>query len=113
MAVGSVGEQHVSLSWNVSAFMQMTPHSYNVTVCSNACRSILYSYTVNSTLMHINISNLTSATEYFIQVSAFVVRPDVVSGGKRTLRSKPLTLKVKTGKKDFSLINTCILLVDV
>ncbi|XP_028271036.1 uncharacterized protein LOC114442003 [Parambassis ranga] len=96
VAVDSVGEQHVSLSWNVSAFMQMTPHSYNVTVCSSTCRSLLYTYTGDSALMHINISNLTSATEYFIQVSTFVVRPDGVSSGKRTLQSKPLILKVKT-----------------
>ncbi|XP_070759906.1 uncharacterized protein [Enoplosus armatus] len=86
VTVDSVGSDHVVLSWNVSAFMQMTPHSYNVTTCTNTCDTLFCTYTDGSAFMNINISNLTSATEYFIEISAFVVRPDGVTGGKIILQ---------------------------
>lgn len=101
VSVDSVGSDNVSLSWNVSAFMQMTPHSYNVTTCSNTCDTLFYPYTDGSAF-NINISNLTSATEYLIEISALVVRPDGVTGGKMILQSNATALQVKTGRKDLN-----------
>ncbi|XP_073322607.1 uncharacterized protein [Pagrus major] len=95
VAVDSVGSDHVILSWNISAFMQMTPHSYNVTTCTNKCDTLVFPYTGGSAFMSINISYLTSAKEYFIEISAFVRRPDNVTGRDMTLRSKPTALQVK------------------
>lgn len=94
--VDSVGSDRVILSWNVSAFMQMTPHYYNVTTCTNTCESLLVPYTNGSGFMNISISNLTSATEYFIEILAFIVRPDSVTDGNVTLQSHPTALQVKT-----------------
>ncbi|KAI3371999.1 hypothetical protein L3Q82_006870 [Scortum barcoo] len=94
--VNSVGSDNVRLSWNVSAFMQMTPHSYNVTICSNTCNVHIYSYTKGSALMNVNISNLTGATDYFMEISALVVRPDGVTGGQSFLQSTPTALQIKT-----------------
>lgn len=96
VTVDSVGADHVKLSWNVSSFMQMTPHSYNVTTCTRSCETRLHSYTAGSTLMTIHISNLSSATKYFIQVSAVVIRPDNKTGRKMILQNAPTTLRVKT-----------------
>lgn len=95
VTVDSVGSSHVNLSWNVSAFMQMTPHTYNVTICSSTCQMLLQQNTNGSAFMSINISNLTSATEHFIAVSAFVARPDS-SGGNVILQNKPTTVQFKT-----------------
>ncbi|KAE8291931.1 hypothetical protein D5F01_LYC09292 [Larimichthys crocea] len=94
--IDSVGSGHVTLSWNVSAFMQMIPHSYNVTTCTNTCETLFYPYTDGSVFMNISISNLTSATEYFMEISAFVVRPDSFTGGNTTLQSYPTALHVQT-----------------
>lgn len=104
VTVDSVGSDHVNLSWNVSAFMQMTPHSYNVTTCTNTCGMLLYPYLNGSTFVNISISNLTSATEYFIQIAAFVVRPDNSTGEKIILQSNPATLQVKTGRIDINVL---------
>ncbi|TKS78376.1 Granzyme A [Collichthys lucidus] len=94
--IDSVGSGHVTLSWNVSAFMQTIPHSYNVTTCTNTCETLFYPYTDGSVFMNISISNLTSATEYFMEISAFVVRPDSFTGGNTTLQSYPTALHVQT-----------------
>ncbi|XP_060927079.1 uncharacterized protein LOC133001502 isoform X3 [Limanda limanda] len=94
----SVGNGQLNLSWNISAFMQMTPHSYNVTTCTSTCDTVLYSYTDGSAFMSVKISNLTSAPVTFIQVAAFVVRPDAVTGGERILQSDPTTLHFKTAE---------------
>lgn len=96
MTVDSVDSDHLILSWNVSAFLQMTPHSYNVTTCTNICDTLFYPYTAGSVSMTINISNLTPATAYFIEISAFVVRPDSITGGNMTLQSNPTALQVRT-----------------
>ncbi|XP_025767662.1 uncharacterized protein LOC100712577 isoform X2 [Oreochromis niloticus] len=96
VTVDSVGAEHVNLSWNISAFMQTTPHSYNVTICDSRCETGLYSCTNGSAAMSISISNLTSGTKYFLQISAFVVRPDSVTGGNIILQSNPATVEVKT-----------------
>nr|XP_046241298.1 uncharacterized protein LOC124057281 isoform X2 [Scatophagus argus] len=96
VTVESVGSDHVTLSWKVSAFMQTTPHTYNVTTCTNTCDTLCYPHTEGSTFMNVNISNLTSATEYSIEISAFVVRPDSVTDGNMTLRSNPTDLQVRT-----------------
>lgn len=96
----SVGSDHVILSWNISAFMQMTPHNYNVTKCSNTCDTLFYTYTDGTAFMSISIPNLTSAAEYSIEVSAFVVRLDSVTGGNTTLQSRPTALRVRMGRKD-------------
>ncbi|XP_029367263.1 uncharacterized protein LOC115049308 [Echeneis naucrates] len=96
VAVNSVSTDQLNLSWNVSAFMQMTLHSYNVTTCTRTCDTRLYSF--DSAFMNINISNLTSATEYFIEITAFVVRPDRVSGGNMTLQGYSTVLQVKTAE---------------
>ncbi|XP_042344625.1 uncharacterized protein LOC121944794 [Plectropomus leopardus] len=96
VTVDSVGSNQVILTWNVSAFMQMTPHRYNVTTCTNTCESLLVPYTDGSAFVNITISNLTAATEYFIEISAFVVRPDSVTGGNMTLQSHPTAFQVKT-----------------
>ncbi|KAG8011847.1 Granzyme A, partial [Nibea albiflora] len=95
--IDSVGSGHVTLSWNVSAFMQTIPHSYNVTTCTNTCEMLFYPYTDGSVSMNISISNLTSATEYFMEISAFVVRPDSFTGRNTTLQSNPTALHVQTG----------------
>lgn len=102
--IDSVGSGHVTLSWNVSAFMQMIPHSYNVTTCTNTCETLFYPYTDGSVFMNISISNLTSATEYFMEISAFVVRPDSFTGGNTTLQSYPTALHVQTGNKYIDVI---------
>lgn len=102
VTVDSMGSDHVILSWNISAFMQMTSHSYNVTTCTevrDTCDTHFYPYTDGSVFMNINISNLTSATDYFIEISTFVVRPDSVTGGNMTLQSNPTALQVRTGRK--------------
>ncbi|XP_040898450.1 uncharacterized protein LOC121184694 isoform X2 [Toxotes jaculatrix] len=93
--VDSVGADQLNLSWNLSAFMQMTPHSYNVTTCTSTCDTHFYSSTNGSTFMNISISNLTSTTKYFIKIVAFVFRPDSVTGGNTLLQSDPITLQVK------------------
>lgn len=99
LAADSVGTDQLNLSWSVSAFMQMTPHSYNVTTCASSCATLLYSYTNGSAFMNVSIGNLTSATEYSIRIAAFVVRRDSVTGGRTTLQSNPTDLQVKTGRR--------------
>lgn len=96
ISVTSVGANHLSLSWNVSAFMQMTPHDYNVTVCTSECETLLYSQTNASALGEILISNLTSATKYFVSVAAFVVRLDHLTGREKILQNDPTTLEIRT-----------------
>ncbi|XP_034547397.1 uncharacterized protein LOC117818567 [Notolabrus celidotus] len=96
VGVDAVSSGAVVLSWNVSASMRMTPHSYNVTICTNTCDTHVYHYTNGSTLMTIIITNLTSDSEFFIEISAFVVRPDYNTGGDIILQSYPTALKVKT-----------------
>lgn len=100
VTIDLVGTDQLNLSWNVSAFMQMTPHSYNVTICTSTCDTLLHSYTNGSALMNVNISSLNSATEYFISVAAVVVRPDSVTGGETILQSDPTALLVRTGRMD-------------
>ncbi|XP_030272579.1 uncharacterized protein LOC115581547 isoform X2 [Sparus aurata] len=95
VTVDPVGSDHLILSWNISTFMQTTPHSYNVTTCINKCDTLVYTYTDGSASMSVNVSKLTSASEYFIEISAFVHRPDRVTGRDMTLRSKPTFLQVK------------------
>lgn len=100
VTVDPVGSDHLILSWNISTFMQTTPHSYNVTTCTNKCDTLVYTYTDGSASMSVNVSKLTSASEYFIEISAFVHRPDRVTGRDMTLRSKPTFLQVKPGRKN-------------
>lgn len=107
MTLDSVSSDQVSLSWNVSALMQTTPHRYNVTTCTDTCDTLLFPYTEGSAFLTVNISNLTAATEYFIEISSVVVRPDSVSGENVTLHSDPTAVQVKTGRKDFNVI-TCM-----
>ncbi|XP_029961213.1 uncharacterized protein LOC115398538 [Salarias fasciatus] len=97
VTVSSVGAHRLNLSWNVSSFMQMTPHGYNLTVCTNTCETLLYSYPGGSALMNIDVSNLTSCTEYSVAIAAFVVRPDSRTGEEIILQDEPTTLQVKTG----------------
>ncbi|XP_037634981.1 uncharacterized protein LOC119493595 [Sebastes umbrosus] len=113
VTVDSAGSDHVTLSWNVSASMQMTPHRYNVTTCTNTCDTLVFPYTDGSAFMNITISNLTSATEHFIEVSAFVVRPDGVTGENVTLQSNPTALQVKTVDSDgqHRVINIILMLL--
>ncbi|XP_071388771.1 uncharacterized protein [Centroberyx affinis] len=94
--VDSVGPDHMILTWDVSAFMQMIPHSYNVTTCSTVCNSFLHPYTNGSTSSTVNISNLTSGTEYFIDIAAVVVRPDSVTRGSVSRQSNLTALQVRT-----------------
>ncbi|CAJ1069242.1 hypothetical protein L3Q82_006870 [Xyrichtys novacula] len=94
--VDSVSSDGVALSWEVSAFMQMTPHSYNVTIYGSTRETLIYHYAHGSTSMSINITNLTSDTEFLIEVSASVVRPDGDAGRDVTLQSPPTALEVKT-----------------
>lgn len=91
--VDSVSSSGLVLSWNISAFMQMTPHSYKVEICADTCEALIYPYTNSSTVMTINISNLTSGTEFFINVSAFVMND---TGRDVILQSLPSALRVKT-----------------
>ncbi|CAG5924876.1 unnamed protein product, partial [Menidia menidia] len=97
VTVESVGVDHVALSWNVSAVMLQIPHSYDVTIRqSTGDTHLLYPFANNSSVIRIRISDLTLTAEYFIQISAVVVRPDSVTGGNRTLRDNPVTLHIKT-----------------
>lgn len=96
----SVGSDHLILSWNISTFMQTTPHSYNVTTCTDKCDTLVYPYTNGSASMSVNVSKLTTASEYFIEISAFVYRPDSVTGRDMMLQSKPTALQVKPGRKN-------------
>ncbi|XP_061585533.1 uncharacterized protein LOC133450716 isoform X2 [Cololabis saira] len=96
VTVDSVGDDYVSISWTVSTFMLTTPHNYNVTICSHKCETLFYSYTAGSSVMNISISNLTSLTEYFIEISAFVLRPNIATGENVTLQNNSATLQVKT-----------------
>lgn len=104
VTVDSVGSDHLILSWNISTLMRTTPHSYNVTTCTNKCDTLVYPYSDGSASMSISVSNLTSASEYFIEISAFVHRPDSVTGRDVTLRSKPTALHVKPGREDTRVI---------
>ncbi|XP_062237490.1 uncharacterized protein LOC133938661 isoform X2 [Platichthys flesus] len=110
----SVGNGQLNLSWNISAFMQMTPHHYNVTMCTSTCDTVLYSYTGRSAFMSVNISSLTSAPETFIQVAAFLVRPDAVTGGERILQSDPTTLHYETDStKQHDVIHLILKLLQI
>ncbi|KAM7415851.1 hypothetical protein PAMA_018084 [Pampus argenteus] len=97
VTVDLMGSDHMLLSWNVSAFMQMTPHSYSVAACTDTCNLFFYNYTGGPAFMNVSISNLTSATEYVVEISAFVIRSDDVTGRKIILQSDPTVLQVKTG----------------
>lgn len=110
VTVNSVRAHDVNLGWNVSSVMQMTPHTYNVTICTNACESRLYSHPGGSALMNIDISNLTSCTEYSVAIAAFVVRPDNRTGKEIILQDDPTTLKVKTGDSHDRKKILCLLL---
>lgn len=104
LMVDSVDSDHVTLSWNVSTFMQTMPHSYNVTTCTSSCHTFLLPYTNDSAFMHVNISNLTSSTDYSIEVSAVVVRPDSVTVRNMTLLSLPTVIQVKTADRVFLVV---------
>lgn len=94
MSADSVGADHVTLSWNVSALMQTTPHGYNVMVNGRTHLTVLANHSAS---VNINIGNLTSATEHVIEIYAFVSRHDHVTGELRVLQSNLTTLQVKTG----------------
>lgn len=105
VTVDSVGDDHVNISWTVSAFMLMTPHSYNVTICAQKYETFLYSHTDGSSAMNISISNLTSVTQYFIEISAFVVRPNNLTGRNVILQNDPATLEFITGEEGTFVID--------
>lgn len=107
VTVDSVGSDHVNLSWNVSAVMRMTTHSYNVMTCADTCDTLLYPYLNGSTSMSISIPNLTSATEYSIHITAVVDRPDNSTGGKTILQSNAATLQFTTGRIDLNAFTLC------
>ncbi|XP_020775219.2 uncharacterized protein LOC110155454 [Boleophthalmus pectinirostris] len=86
----------VSLSWNVSAFMQRRIHSYTVTTCFNTCSTSTYHYTGTNDTFTVYISNLTSATNYSFNITASVIRPDNQTGSIRTLLSDSTTLHIHT-----------------
>ncbi|XP_024860902.1 uncharacterized protein LOC112450392 [Kryptolebias marmoratus] len=104
VTVDSVSSSHVILRWNISAFMQMTPHSYNITICHCDCKTFFYYYNSSSSFMSVNIFNLTAATEYFIQISAVVVPLKSVSNGKTILQDNPAIVQVKTDSKPRKII---------
>lgn len=87
----------VSLSWNVSAFMQMTSHSYTVTACASECIPFHYRFSRGASSITVHISNLTSATNYTFEISASVTRPDHATGRTHILQSSPTTLHIQTG----------------
>lgn len=90
---------HVVLSWRITAFMQMTPHTYNVTRCSDTCETLLIPYDDNggAALMNVSISGLSLATPTSIQISSSVVRTDSLTGRNTTLQSRPVVLQVRAG----------------
>ncbi|XP_023198935.1 uncharacterized protein LOC102227673 isoform X2 [Xiphophorus maculatus] len=96
VAVYFVNIDHLNLSWNISALMQTTSHYYNVTICSFICETLSYPCTNGSSLMSISISNLSAATEYFIYVSAVVIRIEHGTSRKWILQDDPTMLKAKT-----------------
>lgn len=97
VAVASAGSDHLTLRWNVSAFMQMTPHTYNVTRCSDTCDTLFFTYTDGAAVMNVSIRSSSPDTEYFIEISSSVVRIDSSTGRNTTLRSSPIVLQVRTG----------------
>ncbi|KAM6930884.1 uncharacterized protein FYW49_002800 [Xenentodon cancila] len=99
VTMDSVGDDYVNISWTVSTFMLMTPHNYNVTICSHKGETLLYSYTAGSSVTSISISNLTPLTDYIIKISAFVFRPNSLIRENVTLQNNSATLQVKTGSK--------------
>lgn len=98
VTVDSLDDDHVNISWPVSSFMLMTPHSYNVTMCAQKCKTFFYSHANGSSAMNISISNLTSVTQYLVEISAFVVRPNSLTGRNAILQNDPATLQITTGR---------------
>lgn len=89
--------------------MQTTSHYYNVTICSFICETLSYPCTNGSSLMSISISSLSAATEYFIYVSAVVIRIEHGTSRKWILQDDPTMLKAKTGGKNFKGNNTMLM----
>lgn len=101
---GPIGPQHVSwalcsgcvsLSWNVSAFMQMTPHSYTVKACSSECNTSIYHFSRGTSTVTVHISNITN-NNYTFEITASVSRPDNNTGRIHVLQSSPTTLQIQT-----------------
>lgn len=90
------GSHHVVLSWNVSTLMQMTSHIYNLTTCSHTCTTTWHHHTKGSASITITLFNLTSDTNYTVEISAALVRPDNNTGDISTLKCSPTLLRVKT-----------------
>lgn len=85
--------------------MQMTPHSYNVTICkASTCDTLLHNY-YGGSAMNISISNLISDTQYSVTIAAVIDRPDSVTGDKTTLQSYPTALQVNTGRRGWKVIH--------
>lgn len=94
----------VSMSWNVSTFMQMTSHNYTVTVCSSQCQTFNHEFIRGSASITVHISNLTSATNYTFDITASVTRRDNNSGRIHILKSSPTTLQIHTGVESFDRV---------
>ncbi|KAK0147619.1 hypothetical protein N1851_012897 [Merluccius polli] len=94
----SVGCDHVTLTWNVSASMRDVDHAYSVTMCGATCDTFLYDYTtgINRTSITINLSNLTSSSSYLMNITATVTRPDAATGKSTTLQSSTMTMSMTT-----------------
>ncbi|XP_075889476.1 uncharacterized protein LOC142893097 isoform X1 [Nelusetta ayraudi] len=91
------GADRVVLSWRIAAFMQMTPHTYNVTRCSDTCETLLFPYDGGggAASMNVSISGLSLATPTSIQISSSVVRTDSLTGRNTTLQSRPIVFQVR------------------
>ncbi|KAK0153581.1 hypothetical protein N1851_004647 [Merluccius polli] len=95
----SVGCDHVTLTWNVSASMRSVDHAYSVTMCGTTCDTFLVYYTgINHTSITINLFNLTSSSSYVMNITATVTRPDAATGKSTTLQSSTLTMPITTDR---------------
>ncbi|KAJ3604570.1 hypothetical protein NHX12_029310 [Muraenolepis orangiensis] len=96
----SLGPDHASVTWNVSASMRWIAHTYNVTVRGATCDSFLYAYDTggNRTTASLRISNLTSGLSYLTSIAAVVTRPDNSTGETVTLESGTVSISIVTGQ---------------
>ncbi|KAK0153577.1 hypothetical protein N1851_004643 [Merluccius polli] len=97
----SVGCDHVTVTWNVSASMRSVDHAYSVTMCGTTCDTfpVYYNHTdINHTSITINLPNLTSSSSYVMNITATVTRPDAATGKSTTLQSSTLTMPITTGR---------------
>ncbi|KAK0143624.1 P-selectin [Merluccius polli] len=94
----SLGCDHLTATWNVSASMRDVDHAYNITMCGATCDTFLYVYYtgINHTSVSINLYNLTCSSSYVMNITATVTRLDAATGKNTTLQSSTMTMSMTT-----------------